>query len=147
MPIDLRSVSFAAPAYLWLLVLLAGLLVLWAWRLAQRIVELRRLRASRLAPVRSRWSLAGDLTQWLCVLVACAALVLALARPRAVAPGLGRVGLDIGFELSHSALAPQIPLRKQSKQWRGQIVCPLDQQSYADQQQEAAGAQKQTGDT
>ena len=95
MPIDLRSVSFAAPAYLWLLVLLAGLLVLWAWRLAQRIVELRRLRAIRLAPVRSRWSLAGDLTQWLCVLVACAALVLALARPRAVAPGLGRVGLDI----------------------------------------------------
>ena len=95
MPVHLRSVSFAAPAYLWLLALPAGLLMLWVWRLARRIVELRRLGASRLAPVRARWSLAGDLTQWLCVVLACAALLLALARPRAVAPGLGRAGLDI----------------------------------------------------
>ena len=45
--------------------------------------------------MRERWSLTGDLPQWLCVVIACAALGVALARPRAEAPGLGRVGLDV----------------------------------------------------
>ena len=97
------SISFAQPAYLWLLAVPAALLLLWAWRLARRVSELRHLRVARLSPVRERWSLLGDLPLWLCVLVACAALVIALARPRAAAPGLGRVGLDIVLLLDGSA--------------------------------------------
>jgi hypothetical protein len=92
---SLRSIAFATPAYLWLLAVPAGLLVLWAFRVMRRVVDLRRLRARRVSPLRERWSLLADLPLWLCVALACAGLVLALARPRAVAPGLGRPGLDI----------------------------------------------------
>ena len=95
MHVDLGPIAFGAPAYLWLLAVPAALLALWAWRLVRRVVELRRLRASRVSPVRERWSYAGDLPFWLCVVFAGACLVLALARPRGVAPGLGRVGLDV----------------------------------------------------
>lgn len=103
MPLDLRALSFATPAYLWLLAVPGALLLLWAWRLARRVVDLRRLRERRLSPVRERWSLVADLPQWLLLVFACAALVLALARPRAVAPGLGRAGLDIVVLLDGSA--------------------------------------------
>ena len=92
---DVGPIAFAAPAYLWLLALPPALLVLWAWRVVRRATDLRRLREARVSPVRERWSLLGDLPLWLCVVLACAALVLALARPRGVAPGLGRAGLDI----------------------------------------------------
>src|SRR5215204_56678 len=91
----LPSIAFATPAYLWLLAIPAGLLVLWARRMIGRAVELHRLRQCRVSPVREHWSLLGDLPFWLCVALACAGLVLALARPRAAAPGLGRLGLDV----------------------------------------------------
>jgi Ca-activated chloride channel family protein len=89
------SVSFGAPAYLWLLAAPAALLVLWAWRLIRRVAELRRLKERRVSPIPERWSTLVDLPLWLCLALACAGLVLALARPRAVAPGLGRIGLDL----------------------------------------------------
>ena len=92
---DVGPIAFAAPAYLWLLALPPALLVLWAWRVARRAIDLRRLRQVRVSPVRERWSRFGDLPLWLCIVLACAALVLALARPRGVAPALGRAGLDI----------------------------------------------------
>ena len=92
---DVGPIAFAAPAYLWLLALPPALLVLWAWRVARRAIDLRRLRQVRVSPVRERWSQLGDLPLWLCIVLACAALVLALARPRGVAPALGRAGLDI----------------------------------------------------
>jgi Ca-activated chloride channel family protein len=92
---DVSPIAFAAPAYLWVLAIPAALLGLWAWRAARRLVDVRRLRMHRVSPVRERWSLLGDLPVWLCVVLAVAALVVALARPRGVAPGLGRSGLDI----------------------------------------------------
>jgi Ca-activated chloride channel family protein len=92
---DPASLSFGAPAYLWLLVVPAALLMLWTWRTARRLAELGRLRCRRVSPIRERWSLFGDLPLWLLVAIACAGLILALARPRAVAPGLGRIGLDV----------------------------------------------------
>src|SRR5204862_7807726 len=61
----------------------------------RRVVDVRRLRADRVAPVRQRWSLAGDLPLWLCVVLACAALTLALARPRGVTAGFARADLDV----------------------------------------------------
>jgi Ca-activated chloride channel family protein len=88
-------IAFGAPAYLWLLVVPAALLLLWGWRVVRRVGELRRLRAARLSAVPERWSALGDLPFWLCVTIACALLLVALARPRGVAPSIGRVGLDI----------------------------------------------------
>lgn len=95
MSVDLGAVSFAAPAYLWLLVLPPILLALWIWRVLRRAADLRRLRRDRVSPVVERWRLLGDLPLWLCVVLACTALILALARPRGVAPSFGRAGLDI----------------------------------------------------
>lgn len=92
---DVGPVSFAAPAYLWLLVLPVTLAAFWVWRALRRRTDLRRLREVRVSPVAQRWSRFGDLPLWLCVVLACAALTVALARPRAVAPGFGRAGLDI----------------------------------------------------
>lgn len=93
--VDPGAVSFAAPAYLWLLALLPALLGLWIWRAVRRGTDLRRLREARVSPVAERWSRLGDLPLWLCVVVASAALILALARPSGVSPRLGRAGLDI----------------------------------------------------
>lgn len=92
---DTGPLAFAAPAYLWLLVVPVVLLVLWTWHLVRRQMDLEGLRERRVSPVRERWSRLGDLPLWLCVVLACAALVLALARPRGVAPAFGRAGLDI----------------------------------------------------
>jgi hypothetical protein len=89
------TIEFGAPAYLWLLGFSALLLVLWGWRVVRRAVDLRRLRNRRLSPARDRWGLMGDLPLWLCVVVASAALLFALARPRGLAPRLTRAGLDI----------------------------------------------------
>lgn len=92
---DVTSIAFGSPQYLWLLTVPLMLLALLIWRLVSRVADLGRLRGSRVSPVRERWSLLGDLPLWLCVIVACAGLVVALARPRGVAPGLARAGLDI----------------------------------------------------
>jgi Ca-activated chloride channel homolog len=92
---DVGPLSFAEPAYLWMLVLPAALLGLWLWRIVRRATDLRRLREARVSPIAERWSRLGDLPLWLCVVLGCAALILALARPGGVAPGLGRAGLDI----------------------------------------------------
>jgi hypothetical protein len=92
---DVGSIVFGAPAYLWLLLLPAALLVLWTYSAVRRVIDVRRLRTDRVSPVRQRWSLLGDLPLWLGVVLACAALILALARPRGVAAGLARADLDI----------------------------------------------------
>jgi von Willebrand factor type A domain len=101
--VNLGGASFGTPAYLWLLAAPAALLALWAWRTGRRIVDLQRLRQARFSPVRERWSLLGDLPLWLCVILACAGVVVALARPQAAAPGLARAGLDIIVLLDGSA--------------------------------------------
>ncbi len=95
MPADFSSIEFATPAYLWLLAVPAALLTLWAASVVRRLIDLRRLRAAHLSPIVERWSVMGDLPLWLCVVLACAAFVLALARPHGVAPGLGRASLDL----------------------------------------------------
>jgi hypothetical protein len=89
------TIEFGAPAYLWLLGISALLLVLWGWHTVRRAVDLRRLRLRRISPARDRWSVLGDLPLWLCVVLASAALLVALARPRGLAPRLTRAGLDI----------------------------------------------------
>jgi von Willebrand factor type A domain len=86
---------FAAPHFLWLLVVPALLLVTWVWRFVRRISDLRRIAAHRTVPARERLAIAGELPFWLLIVLATAAFVIALARPTGTLATLRRPGLDI----------------------------------------------------
>ena len=86
--IDLDTLRFAAPIYLWLLVVPAALLLLWGWRVYRRRTDIGRLRRQRTLPVRERYALLGDLTFWLCGLIAG----VAVHRRAGAAAGAGVVG-------------------------------------------------------
>jgi Ca-activated chloride channel family protein len=93
--IDLATVRFGQPAYLWLLAAPAALLVLWTWRLVRRRRDVRRLMAQRMLPVRERYSYAGDLPFWLCALFAASLCIVALARPQARTSAVRKGSADI----------------------------------------------------
>ena len=63
--IDLNSVRFADPLYLWLLILPAVLLIVWGWQLSRRRRDTRRFRQHRRLPVRERFPIFGGLAFWL----------------------------------------------------------------------------------
>ncbi len=92
---DLGQTAFAAPHFLWLLVIPSFLLVAWVWRFGSRLSDLRRISAHRTVPVRERLTTGGDLPFWLAIVLATAALVMALARPVGTLAALRRPGLDI----------------------------------------------------
>ena len=87
-------VRFFEPAYLWLLVGPAVLLVVWTWQLARRRRDTRRVRQRRTVPVRERHMFAGGLSFWLCVIGAAALVVVALARPQALVSVVQTAGVD-----------------------------------------------------
>lgn len=89
----LPAIRFEDPLYLWLLVLPTGLGLLWLRQLARRRRDIRAARR-RTTPVRERFALAGGLSFWLCLLLAVAALVLALARPQAFVTVTRSAGAD-----------------------------------------------------
>ncbi|HJU41180.1 MAG TPA: vWA domain-containing protein [Vicinamibacterales bacterium] len=89
------QVVFAAPQFLWLLMMPAILLAAWLWRFARRVVELRRLQRRRSLPIRERFAIGGDLWPWLFLIVAAASLIVAAARPRGVTTTVTRAGVDI----------------------------------------------------
>jgi Ca-activated chloride channel family protein len=93
--IDLSTLSFAQPLYLWLLVVPGVLLLAWGWRLSRRRADVRRLTRGRVVPVRERYARVGDLGFWLCVLVAISLCILALAGPRARVSVIRRASADI----------------------------------------------------
>ena len=82
--LDVSTLRFGEPAYLWLLGLSAALLAVWVWRVARRRRDVRRMRQGRVLPLRERFSLFGDLAFWLCALVAASLVIVALARPQAL---------------------------------------------------------------
>jgi len=90
-----EGLQFGAPQFLWLLAAPAVLLLAWLWRIGRRWSDLRRLREHRSTPVRERFGMAGDLPFWLCLILASAALILAVARPQGVTTVIGRAGVDI----------------------------------------------------
>jgi Ca-activated chloride channel family protein len=93
--IDLNSVRFAEPIYLWLLVAPAALLVIWAWQLTARRRDARRFRQHRRLPVRERFPIFGGLMFWLSAILASAATIVALARPTAEISVLRTAGVDL----------------------------------------------------
>jgi len=117
--LDLGSIRFGDAAYLWLLVVPAGLLVLWGWRVWRRRRDVARFLGQRTVPVRERFSLVGDLGFWLFALVAASLLILALARPQAVVSAVrqGSVDLVILQDASASMYVSDLP----PDRWRRSI--------------------------
>ena len=93
--IQFGEVRFGAPDYLWLLLIPALLLLVWAWRFAVRRRDARRVTRSRTAPLRTRFAFAGDLPFWLCLVVANVFIIIALARPYGPAVALRQGGMDL----------------------------------------------------
>jgi Ca-activated chloride channel family protein len=93
--VDWSSIRFGEPAYLWLLAAPAALAVLWVWRAIRRRRDVRRLRASRVLPLRERYTLLGDLPFWLLALAAASLCVVALARPQARISAVRQGSADI----------------------------------------------------
>lgn len=89
------AIAFGAPQFLWLLAAPAAFLLLWIWRFARRVTDLRRLRARRSIPIRERFSFGGDLWFWFFLILSSASLAIALAQPRGVTTIINRAGVDI----------------------------------------------------
>lgn len=70
-------------------------MLLWIWRFARRVTDLRRLRARRSIPIRERFSFGGDLWFWFFLILSSASLAIALAQPRGVTTIINRAGVDI----------------------------------------------------
>jgi hypothetical protein len=97
------NISFGTPQALWLLGAPAVLLALWAWRLALHVRDRRGFRQRRRPPVRERFTIFGGLMFWLFLLLAAAATIVALARPKATVPLLRTAGVDVVVLLDGSA--------------------------------------------
>src|SRR3954467_5436678 len=93
--IDFETVRFARAEYLWLLIVPGVLLVGWVWQLTARRRDARRYRQHRRLPVRERFPIFGSLVFWLCLILACACLVVALSRPTATAALVRTAGVDL----------------------------------------------------
>lgn len=86
--------TFAEPVYLWLLAVPAALLLVWGAQLVRRRGDAKRVAQAQMRSGRDRYLAAGDLPFWLCLLVAAALCIAALARPHIVTWGPGIAGAD-----------------------------------------------------
>jgi hypothetical protein len=93
--IDFETVRFAAPEYVWLLIAPGVLLLGWVWQLTARRRDARRFRQHRRLPVRERFPIFGGLVFWLCLILACTCVILALARPTAATSLVRTAGIDL----------------------------------------------------
>ncbi len=89
-----ESVRLLDPIYLWLLVCPGALLIVWAWQFSRRRADARRYAESRTLPTREQYPFAGELSFWLCVIVALTLVVGALARPQARVNLVQSAGID-----------------------------------------------------
>ena len=96
--INIDTLSFGEPLYLWFLGVPAALLVLWVWQVLRRRRDARQYRRARLLPVRERYTATGDLAFWLCLLIAMSLCIVALARPQARIWVVRQVGADFAVE-------------------------------------------------
>jgi len=93
--IDLDSIRFGDPAYLWLLIVPVVLLFVWAWQLGRRRRDARQFRQHRRLPVRERFPVFGGLFFWLCAIGALALTIFALSRPTAALALVRTAGVDL----------------------------------------------------
>lgn len=88
------SLRFEEPLLLWLLVIPAGLSLLWAWQLGRRRRDTRAAHRHRTVPVVEQFAFGGGLWFWLCLVLAISALVVSLARPQVLASVTQNAGAD-----------------------------------------------------
>jgi len=93
--LDINSLRFGDPQYLWLLIAPAVLLLAWAWQLARRRRDARQFRQHRRLPVREKFPIFGGLVFWLAVILASAFAILALSRPTAAVSVIRTAGVDL----------------------------------------------------
>lgn len=98
--VDLTNLRFAEPALLPLLAVPALLLVVWVWQAWRRRRDVLQMRKHRRLPSErqsgtERLPVLGDLAFWLCVLAALSFVIVAMARPVAVAAMLRTSGIDL----------------------------------------------------
>jgi Ca-activated chloride channel family protein len=93
--VDIASIRFSEPQYLWLLIAPAALLIVWVWQFRARRRDARQFRRHRRLPVRERFPIFGSLVFWLALVLASAATILALARPTAAAALVRTAGVDL----------------------------------------------------
>lgn len=100
---EIGSLRFLEPSFLWLLVGIPPLMLLWIWQCARRRTAARRYAAGRIVPVRESVATIGDLWFWLFAMIAVASTIVALARPQAVLSVVRTAGADIVILLDASA--------------------------------------------
>lgn len=93
--IDPTALRFEASAFLLLLLVPAGLLLLWLRQVWLRRRDARRFRRTRLIPVKERIPIFGDLLSWLALLAALTFGILALAQPVSVVSTTHTGGVDL----------------------------------------------------
>src|SRR5438034_9208245 len=93
--IDIDTVRFAEPQFLWLLIAPAVLVVVWVWQFGARRRDARRFRQHRRLPGRERFPILGGLVFWLSVIFASAFAILALSRPTATVSVGRTTGADL----------------------------------------------------
>ena len=93
--VDFATVRFEDPQFLWLLLAPAVLLGLWFWQAARRRGDAHRYAHRRTLPVRQRFGMFGGLLFWLCLILATASAILALARPHARISLVRTAGIDL----------------------------------------------------
>jgi Ca-activated chloride channel family protein len=93
--IELSTLRFDSPERLWLLALPLALVPLWIWQVVRRAGDRRRFTQRRELPVGERFHLFGGLLFWLCVILATASTIVALARPVARVSLLRTAGVDL----------------------------------------------------
>lgn len=105
------DVTFAEPAFLWLLTLPALLAVAWVWRMLRRSAALRWYTRERSPLGAARFRRLGDWAFWLCLLVAMSLCIVALARPqmRQVVTERGSADFVILQDASASMYARDVP--------------------------------------
>jgi Ca-activated chloride channel homolog len=81
--IDFSTFRFAAPLFLWMLVVPGLLLGLWIWQVLRRRSDTRRWLRERIVPMSERYRFVGDLGFWIFAIVASSLCIAALARPEA----------------------------------------------------------------
>jgi hypothetical protein len=92
--LDVTTVRFGRPEYLWLLVAPGLLVLVWLWQLARRRQDASRLKRRRV-PIHERFSMFGGLLFWLGLTLATACVIVALARPEATVSVVRGAGADI----------------------------------------------------
>jgi Ca-activated chloride channel family protein len=90
-----ETLRFGSPHYLWLLIVPAILLVLWVRQAALWRGNTWHFARRWQSPVRARFQPLGGLVFWLCIVLATVAVIVALARPRAVTSVVRTAAIDL----------------------------------------------------